>query len=106
MDKLLNFLGLCRRAGKLTTGFDAVVETLVRGESRLVITAGDISPNTEKKLVKACEAGDVRLIKLKRTKDEISLAVGRFAAAASVTDSGFARNIQRIIQDEAGGNSV
>lgn len=106
MDKLLNFLGLCRRAGKLTTGNDAVVETIVKGESELVIVARDISPNTEKKLKKTCEANNVRLIKIDRSKDELSFAIGRFAATASVTDSGFARNIETITLNETGGNSV
>ncbi|MCR5652468.1 MAG: ribosomal L7Ae/L30e/S12e/Gadd45 family protein [Ruminococcus sp.] len=106
MDKLLNFLGLCRRAGKLTTGNDAVVETVQKGESKAVIIAGDTSPNTEKKLRKTCEMNRVMLIKLNRTKDEISCAIGKFAAVASVTDTGFAQNIDRLQQNETGGNSV
>ena len=93
MDKLLNFLGLCRRAGKLTTGYDAVEETVSKGESQLVIIARDTSPNTEKKLLKTCKSHSVKLIKLNRSKDEISSAIGRFAAVASVTDKGFAQNI-------------
>lgn len=100
MDKLLNFLGLCRRAGKLTTGNDAVVETVVKGESKLVIVADDVSPNTEKKLLKICDTNKVKLIKIKRSKDELSLAIGRFAAVASVTDSGFAQNVEKLTQQE------
>lgn len=106
MDKLLNFLGLCRRAGKLTTGNDAVVETVISGESEAVLIARDISPNTEKKLRKTCDSHKVKLIRINRSKDEISYAIGRFAAVMSVTDSGFARNIERLTQDETGGNSV
>lgn len=106
MDKLLNFLGLCRRAGKLTTGFDAVDETLIKGESQLVIIASDTSPNTEKKLSRTCETHNVKLIKLDRSKEEISIAIGRFAATASVTDKGFAQNIERLTQNETGGNSL
>lgn len=106
MDKLLNFLGLCRRAGKLTTGFDSVVDTVVKGEAKLIITARDISQNTEKKLLKTCSEYDVRLIELDRSKDELSAAVGKLTAAASVTDSGFARNIERLAQNETGGNSI
>ena len=106
MDKLLNFLGLCRRAGKLTTGFDAVEETVVKGEARLVIIAGDASKNTEKKLLKTCEAYNVKLIKLNRSKEELSSAVGRFTAAASVTETGFARNVEKLNNNETGGNSL
>ena len=104
MDKLLNFLGLCRRAGQLIIGNDAAVDTVIKGNAAAVLTASDISANTEKKLKKTCEANKVKLIKLNRTKDEISFAVGRFAAVASVTDSGFARNIETL--NETGGNRV
>lgn len=103
MDKLLNFLGLCRRAGKLTTGNDAALETVRNGESEAVIIARDISHNTEKKLLKTCEEYNVKLIKIDRTKEELSLAVGRFTAVASVTDRGFARNIEKL---SIGGNSI
>lgn len=97
MDKLLNFLGLCRRAGKLITGFDAVEETVLKGESQLVIVADDVSQNTQKKLSRTCEAHNVKLIKLNRSKEEISAAVGRFTATASVTDKGFSQNIERLV---------
>ena len=106
MDKLLNFLGLCRRAGKLTTGSDAVVEKIVNGEALLVIFAGDISANTEKKISKSCALNSVKLLKINRTKEDLSVAVGRFTAVAAVTEKGFAKNLERLILNESGGNSV
>ena len=102
MDKLLNFLGLCRRAGQLVIGSDAVAGAVVKGEAKLVITAKDISPNTEKKLRKTCALNNVRLIKIERTKDELSFALGRLTAVAAITENGFARNVEKL----TGGNSI
>ena len=47
-DKFLNFLGLCRRAGKMKIGCDTVIESVNLGNSHLVIMASDISENTKK----------------------------------------------------------
>lgn len=100
MDKLLNFLGLCRRAGKLTMGNDMVIEDIMKGQSRLVIMASDISKNTEKKILLNCHRCNVKVAKLNRTKDEISWAVGKFCAVASVTDSGFAKKLAQLIEND------
>ncbi len=98
MDKLLNFLGLCRRAGKLITGNDMVIDAVRGGGAELVLTASDISPNTEKKIKKTCGEYGVELIKIDRDKDEISQAIGRFAAVAAITDTGFARNVAKLAE--------
>ena len=48
-------LGLCRKAGKLTMGFDAVCEDVYKGKVWLVLTASDLSPKTLARLRRACE---------------------------------------------------
>ena len=45
-DKLLGFLGLCRKAGKLTFGFDAVVRKAKEEGSGLVLVTKDFSPRS------------------------------------------------------------
>ena len=44
MDKkILDFLGIARRAGRLSLGTDAVMEAVNKKKSKLIITACDIS---------------------------------------------------------------
>ena len=50
-DRILSLLGLCRRAGKLTPGNDAVIDDVAKGISKLVIVTSNISKNTEKKIL-------------------------------------------------------
>ena len=38
--KVLGFISLCRRAGRLTTGMDAAVEKAEKGEAHLLLLAG------------------------------------------------------------------
>ncbi len=98
-DRLLSLMGLCRRAGKLTVGNDVVTEAVTNGEASLVLTASDVSPNTLKKLVRTCESCGVDCIRLSRTKEELSLAIGRFAAVTAVCDEGFARKLRELSQN-------
>lgn len=99
-DKILSLLGLCRRAGKLTPGADAVLTKVQKGKSKLVIVAGDISKNTQTKLSLACDRANVKLIKLSRSKQQLGKAIGKLCAVVSVSDKGFAQRLDELIEDE------
>ena len=53
MDKILNNLGLCLRAGKLVHGTDAVVEGIKCGKVLYVFLANDASANTIKPTIES-----------------------------------------------------
>ena len=46
MNKLLNMLGLAKRAGKISTGSFICEKMIKSGDARLVILANDASDNT------------------------------------------------------------
>ena len=48
-QKIINLLTICRKAGKLVIGFDAVKEAVYGGNASCVITASDISVKTLRK---------------------------------------------------------
>lgn len=96
-DKLLSFIGLCRRAGKMTIGNDPVAEDIKKGISELVLIADDISHNTEKDITKKAEDGKVRIIKIPYSKEQVSVSLGRLTAVISVNDEGFAKKIIELI---------
>ena len=99
-DKILNFLGLCRRAGKLTIGNDAVVDEVKNGKAKLVIVSGDISLNTEKKLKIICGDNNVECLKLNRSRDELSFSLGKFCVVCAVLDDGFKKKLVQLIKSE------
>ncbi len=49
-EALYQAVSLCRKAGALTMGFDAVEEACVKSKAWLVMTASDISPKTLQRL--------------------------------------------------------
>lgn len=54
-DKIIFALSLCRKAGALVMGFDAVKESVNKGKARLVLCAGDVSEGTRRRVGTFCE---------------------------------------------------
>lgn len=100
-DRLLSFLGLCRRAGKMVIGYDPVVESIETDQALLVIAAQDISGNTLKKVRTVTERyPNVRFSVINRSKDELSYSLGKTCAVLGVIDKGFADKLTELISAE------
>ena len=99
-DRLLSFLGLCKRAGKLISGADTVAKAVIEKKAILVLAADDLSPNSRKEAAFIAEKHGVPLRTLTRSKEELSFALGRRCGIVAITDSGFADKILSLL-DEA-----
>ncbi len=99
-DKFLNFLGLCRRAGKMKIGCDTVIESVELGNAKLVLMASDISENTKKKVISALSG--VTYYILDYSKDELSFSLGKTCAVLSVEDEGFVKKLSELISNKGG----
>ena len=88
-EKTLRALGLCRKAGKLIVGTDAVCAALAGGQKPCAVcAAADNSENTGKKLRDKCGFYGVKLIWLPVSGERLAHAIGKNArcAAVAVTD--------------------
>lgn len=99
-DRILSLLGLCRRAGKVTIGNDAVIDMVTKQKAKLVIMAKDLSKNTAKGVLVSAHMSNVKALTINRTKDELSAALGKFCAVVSVNDGGFANKFETLISQE------
>lgn len=99
-DRLLSFMGICRRAGKLVIGNDPVKESIETDKALLVIIASDISQNTLKKIMPVIEGSSVPCYRVNRSKDEIGFSLGKACAILAVTDKGFADKLTELILTE------
>lgn len=93
-------LGLCRRAGHMTVGFDAVAALMQAGKASAVLLAADVSPKTEKELrffAGKLPTGAVRILPLPLSKDEMGHALGsrKPVGAAATDDDGFAASLAK-----------
>ena len=87
-EKVLSLLGLARRAGKLTMGFDPVVDSVKTGQSRLVLITSDISPKTEKELRFSLRNSEIQLLGIPFDVASTGKALGKAAKIISVDDEG------------------
>lgn len=103
-EKLLQFLGIARRAGKLSLGNDAAVEAMRKGQTALLLLASDLSPRTAGGIRLAAEEEDVAAVTSGATMDEISMALGKRTGVIAVNDAGFAKKMLALCKaDEATG---
>lgn len=101
-DRLLSFLGLCKRAGYLISGADTVTRAINEGKALLVLYASDVSDNSLKGVLKAAHYKDIPARRLPRTKDELSFALGKHCGIICTTDNGFAKKILTLLESDEG----
>lgn len=95
---LLNMLGIARRAGKLSIGFEAAAESVQTGKARLIVAAADLSAKTEKEIrflisrssLNGDTGGPTRIIRIPFDMTTMSKAIGTKAGILSVNDDGLA----------------
>lgn len=99
MNRMLNMLGLCMRAGKLISGERACVQAVRAGSACAVILDRAAAKNAEKAVTDACAWHDVPLVRA--PENELGFAIGKPGRmVAAITDPSFA---DRILQLEKAG---
>lgn len=96
-DKLSGILGICRKAGRLSMGFDMVCEAMRRGNASLVLTATDCSERTLRGIESCAAETNTETRALPLNIDEIGFAVAKRAGVLAVCDSGFAKRIKELL---------
>jgi ribosomal protein L7Ae-like RNA K-turn-binding protein len=84
---LLNTLGLCKRAGKIVTGFDAVVAD-IRNAAGVLITR-DLSDKSKKEIAFHCAKHRRQLVETDYTMEDIQSILGKKTGIIAVLDKGF-----------------
>ena len=103
-NRVVSLLSICRKAGKLITGFDAVVESMQDAKAQLVLLAGDLSDKTRSELHfsagKSGYAGDV--LQVQYTMDELSMVLSKRTGVLAITDAGLAQAIRSELSKQGG----
>lgn len=96
-EKLLSLMGIARRAGRLSLGFDAAADSIKRGRSRLILTAGDLSERSGRAIAAYAQQAGTEVCTTELTMEEIGKAVGKsMTGIISVNDSGFAEKLKTL----------
>ena len=101
-DRFLSLLGLARRAGRLSMGFDAACESAVKGEAALILATNDVSAGSLKRLSAAAQEHGTELVLLGCGMETLASAVGKSVRMVSVNDEGFAGKLRLLLKEDEG----
>lgn len=94
MNKLLGALSLCRKAGKLTMGFDPVAESIAGKKAVLVLLAADLSAGSAGRMTRLCTAAALEPVALPLTQQQLLEITPKRTGIFAVTDAGLAKLVQ------------
>lgn len=94
-EKTMRFIGICRKAGRLCCGHDAVKESVVKNSAVLVFFSSDASERLKDEIKNlASKSKNARVSLSPFSSDEFFSGIGKKASVFSVTDEGFANKIE------------
>lgn len=99
-ERLLSFLGIARRAQKLSMGADAAQEAMQKGKTKLLLLASDLSEHSERSARAAAQAASTPVLPAGVTMDEIAFSVGKRTGILAVNDSGFAGKLRTMLGEQ------
>jgi ribosomal protein L7Ae-like RNA K-turn-binding protein len=105
-NRLLNLLGIARRAGRLEFGSEAVRQAVRRRRARLVLFAADFSPGSAEKIGAEAKKAGVRTARIHAEMDAVEAALGKRTGVISVNDTGFAKKLLELGAEERGGMNL
>ena len=95
-NKILGFLGLCAKSGKLCFGADSVEQEIKNKRVKLVIIAEDSSERTKLKFQTLCDNYDIPSVVSGKIED-ISRVIGKNnKAVIGIKEENIAKQIQKI----------
>lgn len=99
-DRILNMLGMMRRANAIQIGETNTGATVRGGKAKLLLLAADASDNAKSRAEGFARGRSVLTVQLPYTKDEISTSVGlNGCSMAAVTDMGFANALMKALAE-------
>ena len=98
MEKILSLLGFAKKAGKLVTGTNAVLRSILYGEAYIVIVTDDAGKSVKDKFERLCSENDVKFYILGESED-LGRATGeKNKVIYSVTEAGFSNKLVELIK--------
>lgn len=97
--KILSFIGICMKAGKLVSGEYSVEKAVKSGQAGVVVVAADVSANSRKQYTNMCTFYKVPLFFFS-SKEELGQALGKeYRASLAVLDNTMAKALIAKMED-------
>lgn len=89
MDKLFSALSLCRKAGALAIGFDAVKEAVSGKKAALIVAASDLSEGTLQR-IKNSNTSKAKIYSIPYTQQQLVPLAGKPVGVLAVNNNDLA----------------
>lgn len=101
------FLGLIKKAGRLSSGDETVEIDIKKGKCKLLVIANDSSENTKKRFENLAKRHNINYVTYGE-KNELGLSIGKGpTAVVSINDFGFASEfLKKTNQNNNGGEGI
>lgn len=97
MNKIYSILGIAKKGGKISIGYDAVYTDVKNKKSKLVLSAADASNNTKRNIKFICDKCGIKQIEYGE-KEILGKSLGRkVVGVLSVNDKNIASYLLKII---------
>lgn len=100
MSRMIDFIGICRKAGGLTYGYEQTSDGMKRGKVVLILVTSDISPKTLKE-INFGNKENIPLVHLKHTKDELKQVLKSACGILGITDENLSKKIISLADGES-----
>ncbi|MCK8633631.1 ribosomal L7Ae/L30e/S12e/Gadd45 family protein [Apilactobacillus kunkeei] len=94
-EQILNFIGLAKRAGKITTGENILLNAIKKNKIKFLIIATDSGKASLKKFTDKANSYNIPTNQM-FTKVEISDAIGMPRTIIGIADNGFAKRLKEM----------
>ena len=98
MDKILSLLGFAKKAGKLVTGSNAVLRSILYGDAFVVIVTKDAGNSVKDKFKRLCLENGVKFYILGNELDFERATGEKNKVIYSVIEAGFSNKLVQLIE--------
>lgn len=99
MEKILSLLGFIKKAGKLVTGSNAVLRSILSGSAGVVFVTEDAGNSVKEKFRRLCSENDIRFFVI-GDSEQLGYATGeKNKVVYSVVEEGFSNRLIQLIEN-------
>ena len=97
MERILSLLGFAKKAGRLITGTNAVLRSILMCESEMVIVTNDAGKSVKEKFKRLCEENDIEFFVIGSSLEFGNATGEQNKVIYSVIDAGFKDKLVELI---------
>ena len=99
MSRLIDFIGICRKAGRFTYGAAQTQEWMSKGKVKLIVIMSDTSQKTIKE-INFANKKNIPIVHLENTKEELKQVLKSACGILGVTDENLAKKVISLADGE------